>query len=98
MKDESPMAQDELLARYREASAQDTSAPSAHVRENILAHAKNATKSVAVHAVNTSANGQFGLKSTAANDSRWALRAMASVAVLGLCGLLFVQFVVLDRL
>jgi hypothetical protein len=99
MNSKQPM-QDDLIERYRAASAQDESRASPQVRANILTHAaqvaagqgKDATKSIASYAINTPASGRFDAKTPAANDSRWQWRFVASVAVLGLCGLLFLQF------
>jgi hypothetical protein len=80
-------------------------APSALVRANILTHAQqvatavvpapttlNATILGAFHAYSKWSTGQFDDKKSATNDSQWKIRALASVAVLGLAGLLFMQW------
>ena len=81
--------------------------PSAQTRANILAYAaqqphvrtqdasadkQNATDNIAARAVNTAQTGQFSNKKPSANDSQWKLRALASVAVFGISGLLFMQW------
>ena len=81
--------------------------PSAQTRANILAYAaqqphvrtqdasadnQNATDNIAARAVSTAQTGQFSNKKPSANDSQWKLRALASVAVFGISGLLFMQW------
>jgi hypothetical protein len=99
---------DALLARYHAAQVEldaHQTAPSAQVRANILAHAQqvaltgasnqaplNATDSVAAYANFNWAIAPFGNKKPAANDSQWKIRALASVAMLGITGLLFLQW------
>jgi len=84
-----PDHSDELLARYREASAADPQRPAQRVRAAVRQHAQM------VHArqpeVVTLAL-QTGQSSPAANQPRWKLSALGSVAVLGLAGLLVLQF------
>ena len=80
---------DELLARYREACAADPRVPAESVRAAVRAHAQMVAK----------AEQQAGPALTphgvqpppAANDPRWKMSALASVAVLGLAGLLILQ-------
>ncbi|HEY9094208.1 MAG TPA: ankyrin repeat domain-containing protein [Hydrogenophaga sp.] len=74
---------DALLQRYREANELDTARPGVALRETVLAHARSqlgATPEPLRHA------------SPAANDSQWKLRALGSLAVVGLIGLLVMQF------
>ena len=85
-----PDPSDELLARYREASAADPRVPAQRVRVAVRAHAQMVAD----------AGQQTGPAVTphriqpppAANESRWKMSALASVAVLGLAGLLVLQF------
>ncbi|WP_431095726.1 ankyrin repeat domain-containing protein [Polaromonas aquatica] len=89
--DHSPHS-DELLQRYREASAEDTRRPGAHVREAVRAHAQmviNAGKQPGVSQAGATANA---VQRPAANQSRWKISALASVALVGLTGLLMLQF------
>jgi hypothetical protein len=79
-----PKQSDLLLQRYREASALDTARPGAALRETVLAHARQAASERPVAAV-APAN-------TAANDSVWTWKAFGSLAVMGLVGLLVLQF------
>lgn len=82
-----PRPDDELLRRYHEASAQDTRGPGAQVRGAVRAHAQ------AVLAGQTaSAESSMATPAPAANQSRWKLSLLASVAVVGLAGLLVLQF------
>jgi hypothetical protein len=84
-----------------------TAGPSAQTRANILAYAaqqphvraenastdqQNATDSIAARAVNTAQTGQFDNKKPSANDGQWKLRALASVAIFSISGLLFMQW------
>ena len=79
-----PRPDDELLMRYHEASAQDTRGPGTHVRRAVRAHAQ------AVLAGQTTSSTARPVP--AANQSRWKLSLLASVAVVGLAGLLVLQF------
>ncbi|MDP1954915.1 MAG: ankyrin repeat domain-containing protein [Polaromonas sp.] len=79
-----PRPDDELLRRYHEASAQDTRGPGAHVRAAVRAHAQ------AVLAGQTTS--RTTRPAPAANQPRWKLSLLASVAVVGLAGLLVLQF------
>jgi hypothetical protein len=79
-----PDDQDELIRRYREASAQDPRRPSAQVREAVRAHA------AMVHSTRPGASP--AASTPAANQSRWKLSLLASIALAGLTGLLVLQF------
>jgi len=113
-----PPATDELLARYREATALEAlDGPDANLRAAVLAHAQvQAWKRAALDeddspqpqgesptpwptggAAATEADTASVLHPPpvpreAANDRRWYMAAVASVAVLGLAGLLALQF------
>ena len=85
-----PETPDELLLRYRQASAQDASRPSARVREAARAHALAV---VAAHQNGPAAPvAPAARREPAANQSRWKMSALASVALVGLTGLLLLQF------
>lgn len=79
-----PTPDDALLQRYREANAHDIARPSAALRENVLAHAR----AVAASRLETPPP----TARPAANDSTWTWRALGSLAVIGLVGLLVLQF------
>lgn len=85
--DRSPPA-DELTERYRQASAQDTRRPGAHVREAVRAHAQMVV--AAGQAQGTVPEAKT--TAPAANQSRWKISALASIALAGLTGLLVLQF------
>lgn len=105
---DSGLQPDALLARYHVAQAEldaHQTAPSAQVRANILAHAaqladspaaqtaqQDTTKNIATYVHSTGTTGEFGNENAAANDNQWKIRALASVAMLGLTGLLFLQW------
>lgn len=89
---------DTLIDSYRAAQKlQDDAGPSELTRQRILAHAEqlannkpnqdsiipseNTTDLIATEAINT----------PAANDSHWKIRALASIAVFGIAGLLMLQ-------
>lgn len=83
---------DLLLRRYAEANALDDARPSPAVREAVLAQAR---VQAAAHAQALKATAETPTPSAtrpAANDSAWTLRALGSLAVLGLVGLLVLQF------
>lgn len=82
-----PEPPDELLLRYRQASAQDTSRPAERVRAAVRAHALAV---VAAHRQDPAAPA--ARRDVAANQSRWKMSALASVALVGLTGLLLLQF------
>ncbi len=79
-----PDENDELIRRYREASAQDERRPSAQVREAVRAHAAMALVSKAASPAPS--------PERAANQSRWKVSLLASIALAGLTGLLVLQF------
>ncbi len=99
---------DELLKRYAEAKTALPDGlplqPSLALRERILQAARdqiNATEIIAPHAVSTPATALKSIKNSAAdkttnheaaNDSFWYIRALGSLAVMGLAGLLWWQF------
>lgn len=89
--DHSPHS-DELLQRYREASADDTRRPGAHVRDAVRAHAQ-----MVIEAGKQAGAPQAGAtidaaQRPAANQSRWKISALAGFALAGLTGLLVLQF------
>jgi hypothetical protein len=78
---------DELLERYAEAIAQDPRRPSERVRNAARAHAQMLRNQASdVQRAEGIAPAQ-----TAANQPRWRLSLVASLAVVGLAGLLYVQ-------
>ncbi len=79
-----PDENDELIRRYREASAQDERRPSAKVREAVRAHAQMISASKVTSPAPS--------LTPSANQSRWKLSLLASVALAGLTGLLVLQF------
>lgn len=76
---------DELTQRYREASEQEDARPGAHVRAAVRAHAQM----LAAAPLPTAATAPIPV---AANQSHWKITALATVAVVGLTGLLLLQF------
>lgn len=79
---------DALTQRYREASAQDARRPGAHVRDAVRAHAQM----VIAAGRQAQAAGSAAPTPPAANQSRWKISALASLALAGLTGLLVLQF------
>lgn len=75
---------DPVLQRYREANAHDPARPSHALRDRVLAHARAMARE--------SKAPEGGSHPQATNDSTWNLRALGSLAVLGLVGLLMLQF------
>lgn len=74
---------DPLLRRYHEANALDAARPAPELRAAVLAQAR----------AHTSRPGQDSSRDRpAANDPQWRWRALGSLAVLGLVGLLVLQF------
>jgi Ankyrin repeats (3 copies) len=83
-----------------------TAGPSPQVRANIQAYAQqlaearsealaevtSAAHSVAARAGNHGATSTLDAEKPAANDSQWKIRALASIAIFGLSGLLFMQW------
>jgi hypothetical protein len=85
---------DELTERYREASAQDTRRPGAHVqgrRARACTDGDRGRKERGTQGANTAA-GTAQTQAPAANQSRWKISALASLALVGLTGLLVLQF------
>ena len=78
---------DDLIAQYHEASEQDTRRPADAVREAVLAHARMVSASS-----HTQAKGHDASHAGPANQSRWKLSLLASVALAALSGLLVLQF------
>lgn len=79
---------DELTQRYREASEQEDARPGAHVRTAVRAHAQM----LAAAPLPTAPTAPTAPIPVAANQSRWKITALATVAVVGLTGLLLLQF------
>jgi hypothetical protein len=79
---------DDLIERYRRASAADPSRPSAHVRESILAHARE----LAASRAGASALQRLVRTGSAANEPNWTLRLAGTLAVAGIAGLLLIPF------
>lgn len=79
-----PEPHDPLLQRYQEANALDDARPSPALRERVLAQAR----AQAERQIQKPASA----RPLAANDSVWTLRALGSLAVLSLVGLLALQF------
>jgi hypothetical protein len=79
-----PADDDLLLQRYREANALDDARPGAALRKQVLAHARSVAQARTPAAP--------VLKPGAANDSVWTWKAFGGLAVLGLVGLLVLQF------
>ena len=78
---------DELLERYADAVAQDPRRPSDRVRHAARAHAQMLRdQATAVQRVEGNAPNK-----PAANQSQWTVSLVASLAVVGLAGLIFVQ-------
>jgi len=76
---------DELTQRYREASEQEDARPGAHVRAAVRAHAQMLAPAPLPTAPAVPSP-------VAANQSHWKITALATVAVVGLTGLLLLQF------
>jgi hypothetical protein len=82
--DHPPDEADPLLKRYHEANALDGARPAPDLKAAVLAQARAA-------AAGSPAAG-VAARPPAANDANWTLRALGSLAVLGLVGLLALQF------
>ncbi|MBL8388002.1 MAG: ankyrin repeat domain-containing protein [Hydrogenophaga sp.] len=78
-----PRPDDALLQRYREANALDAARPAPALRERVLAHARQAAATT---------EKPLRAPKTAANDGVWTWRALGGLAVVGLVGLLMLQF------
>lgn len=83
----SPKPPDELLQRYQEACALDERRPNPKVREAVRAHAAMLMGAAARHT--PVGNRQHA---SATNQSRWKISLLASLALVGLTGLLVLQF------
>jgi hypothetical protein len=77
---------DELIRAYRRASATDRNRPGQHVRATILARARQLVSAGGVATEHAVASAP-----PAANDSQWKWKAAASLAAVGLTGLLALQ-------
>jgi Ankyrin repeats (3 copies) len=64
----------------------------AQARSEALAEVTSAAHSVAARAGNHGATSTLDAEKPAANDSQWKIRALASIAIFGLSGLLFMQW------
>jgi hypothetical protein len=82
-----PKPADDLLLRYHEACAQDERRPASAVREAVRAHAAMVIRAHPGHASPSTPQLQ-----AAANQPRWKLSLLASVALVGLTSLLVLQF------
>ncbi|MEO7108463.1 MAG: ankyrin repeat domain-containing protein [Rhodoferax sp.] len=80
---------DELLERYADAVAQDPRKPSDRVRNAARAHAQM-LRDQATNAVQT-VEVKPNTTQPAANQSQWKLSLVASLAVIGFAGLIYVQ-------
>lgn len=83
---------DELLQRYREASADDTRRPGAHVRDAVRAHAQMVIEAGKQAGASQAVANTDAAQRPAANQSRWKISALAGFALAGLTGLLVLQF------
>lgn len=82
---------DDLVRRYHEASELEDARPGAQVRDAVRAHAQMLATAAA--RLPTPAAPMPNVPSrTAANQPRWTISALATVAVMGLAGLLMLQF------
>ena len=82
---------DELSQRYLEASAQDMRRPAASVRAAVRAHAQIQLAQGANATLDQSIAPSTA-RAPAANQSRWKISLLASIALAGLTGLLVLQF------
>ncbi|TDS68868.1 hypothetical protein [Comamonas sp. JUb58] len=87
-----PKRSDALVDLYREASAQDAG-PSAASTAQILAHARAKAAQNPVTPADLDSSGQQGqhFEGEAANDRRWWLQALGSLAAIGLVSWLALQ-------
>lgn len=83
---------DELLQRYREASADDARRPGAHVRDAVRAHAQMVIEAGKQAGAPQAVANTDAAQRPAANQSRWKISALAGLALAGLTGLLVLQF------
>jgi Ankyrin repeats (3 copies) len=82
---------DALSQRYREASAQDTRRPAARVHAAVRSHAQMQLAAGA-HAAPAQATAPSTARVPAANQSRWKISLLASIALAGLTSLLVLQY------
>jgi hypothetical protein len=90
------------VAELEKSDDAHASGPSPQVRANVQAYAQqlaqaqadasSASDSVAARADNYGATSVLNTEKPAANDSQWKIRALASIAIFGLTGLLFMQW------
>lgn len=85
-----PKPADELLLRYQQACAQDERRPNPAVRDAVRTHAAMLIRARQSTSIRSSLPGQP--PQAAANQTRWKLSLLASVALVGLTGLLVLQF------
>jgi hypothetical protein len=78
-----PGRPDALLQRYAEANALDAARPGKALRDAVLAHARQQV---------AGPGAPLETQAPAANDGQWKWRALGSLAVVGLVGLLVMQF------
>lgn len=83
---------DELIERYREASAKDASRPGPQVRAAVRAHAQMLLDSKIADGDKSVTGSVPAVRRTAANASRWKISALGSVALVGLSAMLLLQF------
>lgn len=90
---------DNLIDSYKAAQKlQQNLGPSEQTRNRILAHAAqlangNPSKDVVIPSKNTTdLIAKKSINTAPANDSQWKIRALASVAVFGIAGLMMLQF------
>ncbi|MDR7153077.1 hypothetical protein J2W49_005057 [Hydrogenophaga palleronii] len=79
-------ASDRLLQRYLEANALDDARPAPRLRDAVLARAREQSTKSTPHLSSPLR------RTAAANDRTWTLRALGTLAALGLVGLLVLQF------
>ena len=82
--------QDTLLRLYEQASAEDPRRPAAQVADAIRKHAR--VMLAAGDASDAPAQSAAHVAQASANQPRWKTSLLASVAVIGLAGMLFLQF------
>ena len=92
-----PAENDDLVVLYRQAAQLEDCQPGVHVRAAVLAAAqqaavRNAGAAGDVSLASGGPEGPCADAPVAANDARWKIRALASLAVLGLVGLLASHF------
>ncbi|MDR2128468.1 MAG: ankyrin repeat domain-containing protein [Burkholderiaceae bacterium] len=86
-----PTPGDDLVNRYHQAIRIEGATPDAQLRARVLAQARALTEKAATAAPITTAPARHA-QAPAANDRRWLLTAVASIAVVGLSSLLALQW------